>query len=599
MGHSSTASEDAILAGIDKYELLSDLAKRRGFFWPSFEIYGGVSGYLDLGPLGAKLKRRIEEKWLRLFVYQHGFATISTPVITPEKVFVASGHVEHFKDLMVTCQECKRHFKADYVITEAMPGRNDLAVEAMPAAEIDLFIDKNHIRCPECGGQLGRAEYFSTMFRTNIGPYGDVAGYGRPEAAQGIFVDFKRVYETSRERLPLGIAQIGTVMRNEISPRQGPIRLREFTIMELEFFFDPEEPECKYLNTVKDVKLPLLLAKTRGQHSSDATHVLAPEATKRGFVLTEWSAYFMALSLNFAHSLGIPLDKQRFEEKLPTERSHYSSQTFDHQIWLDRWGWMEIAGHAYRTDFDLSAHIKYSGVDLSIFKPYVRPVEKTTTVIVPNESILGPLLRDKTKTVVSALVSSTAEEVKKAFEKTGQYEVQGFKVLPSHVHFEERTVREAGRRFVPHVVEPSYGAERIVYSTLEYSYNRVKDRVVLRLPVDLAPTQVMVFPLMAKDGLSEIAAEIQDTLLGQGFEVEYDDGGTIGRRYARADEVGVPLTVTVDYQTKENGTVTLRDRDSWNQVRNEWKAIPELMRQFFQGNLSFSQLGTPVKMTYE
>jgi glycyl-tRNA synthetase len=597
--HRSKASEEETLAGIDKYELLSDLAKRRGFFWPSFEIYGGVSGYLDLGPLGAKLKRRIEEKWLRLFVTQHGFAAISTPVITPEKVFVASGHVEHFKDLMVTCRECKRHFKADYVISEAMPGRNGLAVEAMSATEIDRFIETNHIRCPECGGELGQAEYFSTMFRTNIGPYGDVTGYGRPEAAQGIFVDFKRVFEISRQRLPLGIAQIGTVMRNEISPRQGPIRLREFTIMELEFFFDPEEPECKYLRTVKDVKLPLLLAKTREQHSPDLTHVLAPEAVKRGFVLTEWSAYFMALSIKFASSLGIPPDKQRFEEKMPTERSHYSSQTFDHQIWLDRWGWVEIAGHAYRTDFDLSAHIKYSGVDLSIFKPYTKPVEGMTTVIVPNESILGPLLRDKAKAIVQVLISSKPEEVKKAFKNTGHYEIQGFKVLPSHVRFEERSVRESGRRFVPHVVEPSYGAERIVYSALEYSYNRTKDRVVLRLPVDIVPTQMMVFPLMAKDGLTEIGYEIQGVLVDQGFEVEYDDGGTIGRRYARADEVGVPLTVTVDYQTRDNGTVTLRDRDSWNQIRNEWKAIPELARQFFQGKLGFSQLGTPVKVTYE
>lgn len=587
------------MEGIDKYELLSDLAKRRGFFWPSFEIYGGTSGYLDLGPLGAKLKRRIEDKWLDLFVYQHGFVTISTPVITPEKIFLASGHIEHFKDLMVSCEECKRHFKADYVITEAMPGRTDIAVEAMSPVEIDSFIAENHVRCPECGGKLGKSEFFSTMFKTNIGPYGDAPGYGRPEAAQGIFVDFKRVYETSRERLPLGIAQIGTVMRNEISPRQGPIRLREFTIMEIEFFFDPEERKCKYLNDVKNVILPLYLAKTREQHSTDLTQVTAPEAVERGFVQTEWSAYFMALSIQFASSLGIPPEKQRFEEKLPAERSHYSSQTFDHQIWLDRWGWVEIAGHAYRTDFDLSAHMKSSGVDLTIFKPHAIPMEKKTTVIVPLESVLGPLLRERAKAVLSALVSTRPENVKAAFQKSGYFELQGFKILPQHVRFEERSIRETGRRFLPHVVEPSYGAERIVYSALEYSYNRVKDRVVLKLPVDLAPTQMMVFPLMAKDGLAELSAEIQAFLFAQGFEVEYDEGGTIGRRYARADEVGVPLSITVDYQTKENGTVTLRDRDTWQQVRNEWKAIPELARQFFQRKLTFPDLGTPVKVAYE
>lgn len=587
------------MAGVDKYELLSDLAKRRGFFWPSFEIYGGVSGYLDLGPLGTRLKRRIEDLWLRMFVYQHGFAVISTPVVTPEKVFIASGHVEHFKDLMVTCQNCKRHFRADHAITDAMPARKDLALEAMSPAEIDSFIEENHVRCPECGGLLSRAEYFSTMFRTNIGPYGDLTGYGRPEAAQGMFVDFKRVYEASRERLPLGIAQIGTVMRNEISPRQGPIRVREFTIMELELFFDPEEPRCEHLESVADVKLPLLLAGTREKHGDEVEYITASEAPKTGLVRSEWSAYFMALSLNFAKSLGIPLDKQRFEEKLSTERSHYSNQTFDHQVWLDRWGWVEIAGHAYRTDFDLTAHINQSGADLSIFKPYSTPIEKTTTVIVPSESVLGPLLREKAKAIVTALIASNPDRVKEAFKKTGHYEVQGFKVLPSHVRFEERSIRESGRRFVPHVVEPSFGAERAVYSALEYSYNRVKDRVVLKLPFELAPIQMMVFPLMAKDGLSEIAMEIDHALVGQGFDVDYDEGGTIGRRYARADEIGVPLTITVDYQTKADGTVTLRDRDTWGQVRTDWKGIPDLALQYFKRKLSFLELGVLVKEAYD
>jgi len=570
------------MSGIDKYELLSDLAKRRGYFWPSFEIYGGVSGYLDLGPLGTRLKRRIEEEWLNLFVYQHSFAAISTPVITPERVFIASGHVDHFKDLMVSCNNCRRHFRADQVIAEAMPGRADIATEAMTAAEIDLFVTENQIRCPECGGTLTNAEYFSTMFKTNVGPYGDVTGYGRPEAAQGIFVDFKRVFETNRERFPLGIAQIGTVMRNEISPRQGPIRLREFTIMEMEMFFDPNQPECKYLNRVADIELPLLLAKDRERGSSDLTRVSAPEAAKRGLVQSEWSTYFMALSVKFAGSLGIPFDKQRFEEKLPAERSHYSAQTFDHQIWLDRWGWTEIAGHAYRTDYDLSAHSKATGVDLSIFKPYPQPLEKKALAVVPLGAVLGPLLREKARSVVETLTASNAMEVKEAFDTTGYFEVQGFRVLPSHVRFEERNMRETGRRVIPHVVEPSYGAERVVYSALEYAYARVKDRIVLKLPVHLVPLQVAVFPLMAKDGLSEIASEITNYLTSDGFAVEYDESGTIGRRYARADEVGIPLSMAVDYQTKKDATVTLRDRDSWEQVRNGWKTLPDLMRKFLQ-----------------
>jgi len=587
------------LAGIDKYELLSDLAKRRGFFWPSFEIYGGVSGYIDLGPLGSKLKRNLEERWLKFFVHRHGFVTITSPVINPEKIFIASGHIEHFKDLIVSCRNCNRHFRADQVITEAMPGRADIATEAMTAKEIDQFVEENHIRCPECGGSLTQSEHFSTMFRTNIGPYGDLLGYGRPEAAQGIFVDFKRVYEVCRERLPIGIAQIGTVMRNEISPRQGPIRLREFTIMELEFFFDPDEPGCEFMERVGNVELPLLLGEERERGSSKIIRLLAPEAAARGYVRNEWSAYFMAVSVEFANSLGIPFEKQRFEEKLVTERSHYSTQTFDHQVWLDRWGWVEIAGHAYRTNFDLSAHIKYSGVDLSIFKPYPTPVEKKVTVVIPNETALGPLLREKTQSVVESLVSAKPEEIRKAFAESGYFEVQGFRVLPSHVRFEERHVRETGKRVVPHVVEPSFGAERIAYATLEHAYTRVSDRVVLRLPIDLAPVQMMVFPLMTKDGLAEVASDVASFLLEQDFDVEYDASGTIGRRYARADEIGVPISITVDYQSLKDGTVTLRDRDTWRQVRNEWRNIPDLMRGFLRGKLAFSELGKSVEVAYE
>ena len=585
--------------GIDKYDLLSDLAKRRGFFWPSFEIYGGVSGYLDLGPLGTRLKRRIEDLWLQLFVQQHRFVVITSPVITPEQVFAASGHLESFKDLMTTCVNCGRHFKADLAVSEAMPGRTDIAIEAMPPDQVDIFFKKNNISCPECGGRLGRTEYFSTMFRTNIGPYGDVTGYGRPEAAQGMFTDFKRVYDSSREKLPLGIAQIGTVMRNEISPRQGPIRLREFTIMEMEVFFDPSEPRCAFIDRVKDVELPLLRARTREAGKNDINRVKVKEAVSDGQILSEWSAYFMAVSVNFARCLGIPDEKQRFEEKMLAERAHYSTQTFDHQILLDRWGWVEIAGHAYRTDFDLSAHMKHSGADLSVFKSYPAPIEQRTIVVVPLESKLGPILREKTRVVVEEIARRNPIDIRNAFEADGYINLHGFKLQPAHVRFEERNTRESGKHLVPHVVEPSYGAERLVYSTLEYAYARVDDRVILRLPRSLAPMQIMVFPLMPKDSLDEMAAQLVDSLLLHSFDVEYDDSGTIGRRYARADEIGVPLTITVDYQTRNDGTATLRDRDTWTQVRTEMKSIPELARGYFSGKLLFSQLGRPVETKLE
>jgi glycyl-tRNA synthetase len=347
------------------------------------------------------------------------------------------------------------------------------------------------------------------------------------------------------------------------------------------------------------LKLPLLLAKEREHNQQEITQLSVEEALKRGVVTTEWGAYFMALSVQFVESLGIPVEKQRFEEKLPKERSHYSSQTFDHQIWLDRWGWVEIAGHAYRTDYDLSAHIKGSGVDLSIFKPYATTVEKKALIVVPIDSMLGPLLREKAKPVIEALRSTDPTVIKNAFERSGFFEVHGFKVQPAQVRFEERLVRETGRRVVPHVVEPSFGAERIVYSMLEYSYTRNKDRIVLKLPSTLAPTKVIVLPLMAKDGLPEVGALIQRTLVESGIDAEYDEGGMIGRRYARADEIGVPLSITVDYQTKTDGTVTIRDRDTWQQVRREWKELPQLIDRFLKKEASFEELGTPVQVAYD
>ncbi len=235
----------------DRYRLLSEIARRRGFFWGSFEIYGGLSGFLDLGPLGTGLKREIENTWREFFLRRHGFVEISTPIITPHRVLEASGHVENFKDPMTECTNCHRRFRADQLIKEATAEET----EGLNLDQLASLLAK--VKCPECGGILGSPQYFLTMFKTSIGPYGEDPAYGRPEAAQGIFVDFHRVYEVMREKIPIGIAQVGTVLRNEISPRQGPIRLREFTIMDFELFFDPDNPECPYLDEVKEDQLSM------------------------------------------------------------------------------------------------------------------------------------------------------------------------------------------------------------------------------------------------------------------------------------------------------------------------------------------------------
>jgi glycyl-tRNA synthetase len=578
------------LTKLDKYEVVADLARRRGLFWPSFEIYGGVSGFLDLGPLGTIMKRRIIEKWLDTFIRKHGFVEISTPIITPERILEASGHVAQFKDTMVGCLSCKRRYKADSLLKEAA----NIQAEAFSLSEIEREINEKQIRCIECGGQLSKPEYFSTMFRTTIGPYSDSVAYGRPEAAQGMFVDFKRVYESVRERMPIAIAQIGTALRNEISPRQGPIRLREFTIMEFEFFYDPEEATCPYLKGVADKKVQILPLQLRDKGVNEPTTTTIKEALEKRFIQSEWAAYFMGLSQQFISDLGIPAENQRFLEKSPTERAHYSSQTYDHEILLDRWGWVEVAGHANRSNHDLSSHIKGSGSDLTVFKKYDAPLIRKERVARPIDSAIGPAFKAQAASVKKIIESAKSADIEQSMKERGFYAADGFKVLPEHVRFEMTEIKESGRRYVPEVVEPSFGAERLLYAALEYAYTQVNDRVVLNIPIEIAPIQASVLPLMAKDGLDMKAQSVCEMLRQARFDIDYDESGTIGRRYARADEIGVPIGVTVDYQTLTDDTVTLRDRVTWKQVRTPIGSLVVNLTAYLGKSCSFSELGTPV-----
>jgi len=504
----------------DKYEIVSEMAKRRGYFWPSYEIYGGVSGFLTFGPLGSLLKKRIEDKFRSFYIRPLGILEIETSVIMPGDVLEASGHVENFKEPTVECIKCQRKFRADHLLQE-FGEMTDTETEKLTLQAIMDEIKNRDIRCPECGGNFSKAEQFMTMFTTTIGPYSDSIGYGRPEAAQGIFVEFKRIFESARERLPLGVVQIGHALRNEISPRQGPVRLREFTIIDIEFFLDPENTKCDRLHEVENDTLRLITAENKLKGATEPITVTVKEALNKGIIKEEWQAYFMALAKSFLVELGVPEEQQRFIEKLEWERAHYSVQGFDQEVYLERWGWTEVSGHNYRTDYDLSRHMKASGVDLTAFK----------------ESENG------------------------------------------------------GRRFIPHVIEPSFGLDRLAYVALEYAYTKKKKRTLLSLSRDIAPIQASVFPLVSKDGLPEKAKEVYQMLIKEGFTVEWDESGSIGRRYARADEAGTPLGVTIDYRTLEDGTVTLRDRDTWRQVRSEIDNLSELLHAYFRHKIGFEGLG--------
>lgn len=501
-----------------RHEEVMELARRRGFLWPSFEIYGGVGGFYDFGPLGALLKNKIIQKWREYYVVREGFSEIDSPSITPEEVLKASGHVEHFVDAMIECQKCGAAFRATDVVREAT-GKD---MEGMPRGEMERFIKTRGVRCPDCGGGLGKIFDFNAMFRTAIGPGSRRVGYLRPETAQGIFIAFKRLQRHARGKLPFGVVQIGKGFRNEISPRQGIIRLREFTMAEAEVFFDPENPHHPRFAQLANEHLKLWLAKDQVQGKEKLSELTVGQAVKQKLVCNEILAYYLALTKRFLLDLGIPGDAIRFREQTHGQRAHYSSETWDAEVSTERFGWVEIAGLAYRTDYDLSRHAKFSKEDMTIFSA------------------------------------------------------------------------DKKRKVLCHVVEPSYGIDRPFYCVLEHSYVSEKKRRYLRLKKELAPIEVGVFPLLNRDGLPERARELHESLKLNGFMSEYDDAGSIGRRYARADEVGTPYCVTVDHQTLEDNTVTIRERDTTEQIRVDAKEAPKVLHSLFRNEISFSDAGGQV-----
>jgi glycyl-tRNA synthetase len=491
---------------------------------------------------------------------------------------------------MVECQNCHTRFRADHLLEEK--GISSAEAEKMTLKEIKEAIERQEVVCPDCKDKFGEPQRYLTMFQTTIGPYSGAVGYGRPEAAQNIFVEFNRLYTAARERLPFGVIQIGHALRNEISPRQGLIRLREFTISDLEFFFDPEEPCCRFLPEVDDEVLPILLCETRLKECEDTTNFTVREALNQKVIRSEWQAFFMAMAKKLLVDIGVPAEKQRFIEKLSWEKAHYSSQSFDQEVLVDRWGWVEVSGHAYRTDYDLSCHMKASGVDMTVYKEFATPAEKEELTVKPIMAKLGPVYKGEAAKVAALVAKVPAQEVADAMQKQGYLMVDKYEIKSDQVDISRQKTIVRGKRFIPHVVEPSFGSDRLFYVALEYAYSVKDDRVVMSFPRTIAPIQVGVYPLMSKDGLDTKALQVQRLLASEGLMAELDETGSIGRRYARADEAGVQLGITIDYDSLKDDTVTIRDRDTWQQVRTEIKDLPERLHKYFEQKINFEQLGS-------
>jgi glycyl-tRNA synthetase len=429
-------------------EEIVSLSKRRGFIFPSSEIYGGLASTYDYGHYGVLLKNNVKAEWWRAVVQERDdVVALDAAILMHPKTWEASGHLEGFTDPLVQCLgRCKKRWREDEVRKQQLGDEHA----------------EGEIRCPECGGELSEPRQFNLMFETYMGPVRDDAAkiYLRPETAQGIFVNFKNVLQFARKKPPFGIAQIGKAFRNEITPGNFIFRTREFEQMEIEYFVPPAE---------------------------------APE----------WHRRWMDDRMRWYTDLGIRPDHLRLREHGPDELSHYSSATSDVE-YLFPMGWSELEGIANRGDFDLTQHAKFSGEKLEYFDP------------------------------------------------------------------------QTGERYVPHVIEPAAGADRAALAFLVDAYDEEEvegeQRTVLRLHPRLAPVKVAVLPLVRKDGQPQLAREAH-RLLRPHMQAEYDEGGSIGRRYRRQDEIGTPWAVTIDHQSLEDRTVTVRDRDSLAQDR---VAIDEL-----------------------
>jgi glycyl-tRNA synthetase len=480
-----------------KIDELYALLRRRGVLWPTAEIYGGAQGLYDYGPLGAELKRRIEDAWRAWFVgLSDDFYEIDPAEILPEAVVRASGHLENFTDPEVTCGKCHRSFRADTMLEASRPE----GIDGLSPLRIAELLAEAHARCPSCGStELSVPRPFNLMFGVSLGAGEGERAYLRPETAQSSYLAFARMWEVGRKALPLGIAVIGKAYRNEIAPRQLLFRMRSFTQAELQIFFDPASFPVP-IARVANLELPVVRAAPRlaGEERAVPTTVEALVA-KGG--LPEFYAYHLAHTyLFYRDGLGVPADRIRLWEKSEEERAFYNRIQFDVEIRLDSLGgFKEIGAVHYRGDYDLGRHAAGSGKDLSIAKP----------------------------------------------DGTG--------------------------RLIPHVLELTFGVDRAIWAVADVGIALDGERTLWRLPSPLAPSTVGVFPLIRKIH-GEFARSLATSLARQGIRVDFDSAGTIGKRYARADEAGTPFCVTVDGvsvdpASPESGTVTLRERDSKAQRR--------------------------------
>ncbi len=487
---------------MELHERVFEISLTRLIFYPSNEPYGAIAGFYDYGPIGIRIKRNIEKLWREIFIESEGHLEVQSTIVTPESVLEASGHVAEFTDPITECQQCHFKFRADKLIEQKfnMEWQGDWNELKEKLAEM---------KCPRCGGKLGEPYKVNLMFNTEIGYDGNKA-YLRPETAQGIFTAFPRLFKLAGAQLPMAVGQIGKSFRNEISPRRGLVRLREFTQAELEYFMDPENQKHSKLKDVENIEFNF---KHRG--SSEVVKETAKSLVEKG-VCSEVFAYFLAKEWIFFKTLGLKEDKMWLRHLRDDETPHYSGGNVDMEVETS-YGIIEIAGNAYRTNHDLGQH----------------------------------------------------------FKKTND---KGFKVK----------LEGKDEPIIPHVFEVSIGIDRTLFVMLEHSFEEKgkkeegkKGWAWFRFSTAVAPYDALVGPLLSNDEkLVEKAKVVFEKLRMESLDVLYKEKGSIGKRYAKADEIGVPYAITIDHQSLEDNTATIRFRDSGEQERVAIDELAEKLKEY-------------------
>lgn len=616
------AKQGPELDGLSKSDkkALDDLLIRKMFVVPSFEIYGGIGGFYDFGPPACALKANLLRAWRRHFVFEDKLLEVECTNLMPEIVLKTSGHVDRFTDLMVKCTKSGECYRADKLLEDHVENFLDknpnlsaeeqekhrmhaTMAESYSPAEIHAVFQEYGIKAPGSGADLSFPVPFNLMFQCQIGPEGNLVGYLRPETAQGIFLNFRRLLEYNAGKVPFGCAQIGSAFRNEISPRAGLLRVREFQQAEIEYFVNPKDKSHPKFAKVANLVLSLL-TKTNQLTDGKTVPMTCADAVTKGVIANEALAYYLARTYLFAEKIGVDLKRLRFRQHLDTEMSHYATDCWDLEIKLSS-GWVECAGHADRSCYDLTVHAKKSKVEMVGTHKFDKPEKRQIVDIKANKGKMGREFKADLATINEAL-EALKDDVERAVAFENELATNGEATIGPLCDGKQFTLKRdmlaikvvekmvSEEKFIPSVIEPSFGIGRILTAVFEHNfYAREGDekRGVMAFNPTIAPIKVSVLPLSSNAAFEPFAAELEGVFADEELECKVDSSSVaIGRKYARADELGIPFAVTIDFETVESRVVTLRERDSCAQVKIPITAIGAEVRNLVKGTTSWQDV---------